>query len=48
MVLGLITSSFSTAVAQLLAARIGRDAAVDWMIVAAIPMRDGVLQQVPD
>ena len=37
MVLGLITSSFSTVVAQLLAARIGRDAAIDWMTVAAIP-----------
>lgn len=46
-VLGLITSTFSTLVAQLLAARIGRDAAVDWMIVAAIPLRDGVLQQEP-
>ncbi len=46
-VLGLLTSSFSTLVAQLLAARIGRDAAVDWMVVAAIPLRDGVLQAEP-
>ncbi len=46
-VLGLVTSTFSTLVAQLLAARIGRDAVVDWMIVAAIPLRDGVLQAEP-
>jgi uncharacterized protein (DUF305 family) len=46
-VLGLITSTFSTLVAQLLAARIGRDAVVDWMIVAAIPGRDGMLQADP-
>jgi uncharacterized protein (DUF305 family) len=45
--LGLITSTFSTLVAQLLAARIGRDAVVDWMIVAAIPGRDGMLQADP-
>ena len=42
--LGLISSTFSTLVSQLTAARIGRDAAVDWMVVAAIPLRDGVLQ----
>ncbi len=41
--LGLINSSFSTLIAQLLAARIGRDAIVDWMTVANIPARDGVL-----
>jgi hypothetical protein len=31
-------------VSQLIAARIGRDAAVDWMVVAAIPLRDPILQ----
>jgi uncharacterized protein (DUF305 family) len=46
--LGLVTSTFSTIVSQLLAARIGRDAAVDWMIVAAIPLRDGALQAEPN
>jgi uncharacterized protein (DUF305 family) len=45
--LGLVTSTFSTLVAQLLAARIGRDPVVDWMIVAAIPGRDGMLQADP-
>ena len=38
--LGLISSTFSTIVSQLFAARIGRDAGVDWMTVAAIPARD--------
>ncbi len=38
--LGLISSTFSTIVSQLFAARIGRDAWVDWMTVAAIPLRD--------
>ncbi|HET7884993.1 MAG TPA: hypothetical protein VFL62_02085 [Bradyrhizobium sp.] len=41
--LGVISSSFSTIVSQLSAARLGRDAAVDWMTVAAIPGRDGML-----
>ncbi|WP_050385551.1 DUF305 domain-containing protein [Bradyrhizobium pachyrhizi] len=45
--LGLISSSFSTIVSQLAAARIGRDAAVDWMTVAAIPGRDWVLGPEP-
>jgi hypothetical protein len=36
--LGLISSSFSAIVSQLFAARLGRDAFVDWMTVAAIPM----------
>jgi hypothetical protein len=40
---GLISSTFSTLVSQLSAARIGRDAAVDWMSVAAIPARDWAL-----
>ncbi|MBL6456157.1 DUF305 domain-containing protein [Belnapia sp. T6] len=45
--LGLLTSSFSTLAAQLFATRIGRDAVIDWMVVAAIPLRDGVLQPEP-
>jgi uncharacterized protein (DUF305 family) len=39
-VLGLFSSTFSTIVSQLAAARIGRDAYVDWMEVAAIPLRN--------
>lgn len=45
--LGLISSTFSTLVSQFLAARIGRDAIVDWMVVATIPLRDGMLQTDP-
>jgi uncharacterized protein (DUF305 family) len=45
--LGLISSTFSTVVSQLSAARIGRDAAVDWMSVAAIPARDWALTAEP-
>lgn len=45
--LGLISSTFSTLVSQFLAARIGRDAVVDWMVVATIPFRDGMLQSEP-
>src|SRR3981189_2671298 len=45
--LGLISSTFSTVVSQLFAARIGRDAAVDWMSVAAIPGRDWALTVEP-
>jgi uncharacterized protein (DUF305 family) len=45
--LGLVSSTFSTIVSQLTAARIGRDAVVDWMSVAAIPLRDGVIQVDP-
>jgi uncharacterized protein (DUF305 family) len=45
--LGLISSTFSTVVSQLTAARIGRDAAVDWMSVAAIPARDWALTAEP-
>ena len=45
--LGLISSTFSTVVSQLTAARIGRDAAVDWMSVAAIPARDWALSVEP-
>jgi uncharacterized protein (DUF305 family) len=46
-VLGLITSTFSTVIASLTAARIGRDAIVDWMVVASIPLRDPMLQAEP-
>ncbi len=46
-VLGLISSTFSTMASQLTAARIGRDAAVDWMVVATIPLRDPALQIEP-
>jgi uncharacterized protein (DUF305 family) len=45
--LGLISSTFSTLVSQLFAARIGRDAAVDWMTVASIPLRDWALDAEP-
>jgi uncharacterized protein (DUF305 family) len=45
--LGLISSTFSTVVSQLSAARIGRDASVDWMSVAAIPARDWALSAEP-
>jgi uncharacterized protein (DUF305 family) len=45
--LGLISSTFSTLVSQLFAAHIGRDAAVDWMTVAAIPMRDWAISSEP-
>jgi hypothetical protein len=45
--LGLISSTFSTLASHLTAARIGRDAAVDWMVVAAIPLRDLALQIEP-
>ena len=47
LVTGLITSTFSTLVAQLIAARVGRDALVDWMTVGAIPLRDLALQTEP-
>lgn len=45
--LGLITSTYSTLISQFLAARIGRDAVVDWMVVAAIPFRDPMIQVEP-
>jgi uncharacterized membrane protein YdcZ (DUF606 family) len=45
--LGLVSSSFSTIVSQLFAARLGRDALVDWMTVAAIPVRDRTLSAEP-
>ncbi len=45
--LGLLSSTFSTLVSQATAARVGRDAAVDWMVVAAIPLRDAALSPDP-
>jgi hypothetical protein len=45
--LGIISSTFSTLVSQLFAARIGRDPVVDWMTVAAIPVRDWALSAEP-
>jgi uncharacterized protein (DUF305 family) len=45
--LGLVSSSFSTIVSQLFAARLGRDVFVDWMTVAAIPMRHAALSAEP-
>jgi hypothetical protein len=45
--LGLISSTFSTVVSQLSAGRIGRDALVDWMSVAAIPAREWALTAEP-
>jgi uncharacterized protein (DUF305 family) len=41
--LGFLSSSYSTAISQLTAPRLGRDAAFDWMSVAAIPARDWAL-----
>jgi uncharacterized protein (DUF305 family) len=45
--LGLVSSTLSTIVSQLSAARIGRDAAVDWMVVATIPGSDNMLSSGP-
>src|SRR3954465_15682777 len=45
--LWLPSSSYSTLISQFAAGRIGRDAAVDWMSVAAIPARDWALQSEP-
>src|SRR5436305_14814317 len=45
--LGLVSSTFSTGVSQLFAARIGRDPAVDWMTVAGIPARDWAISTDP-
>jgi hypothetical protein len=46
-VLGAISSTYSILISRIAAARIGRDAAVEWMSVAAIPARDRVLQVEP-
>jgi uncharacterized protein (DUF305 family) len=45
--LGLISSSYSTLISQFGAGQLGRDAAVDWMSVAAIPARDWALRSEP-
>jgi uncharacterized protein (DUF305 family) len=45
--LGLISSTFSTISTTLAAARIGQDPVTDWMVVAAIPFRDPMLQAEP-
>lgn len=45
--LGLFSSTFSTLLSQFTAARIGRDAVVDWMVVATIPLREPALQVEP-
>jgi uncharacterized protein (DUF305 family) len=45
--LGLLSSTCSTVVSTLGAQRIGRDAPVDWMVVAAIPARDAALDTQP-
>lgn len=45
--LGLITSTYSTIVSQLLAGRFGRDALVDWMVVASIPLQGWAVQAEP-
>jgi hypothetical protein len=45
--LGLISSTFSTLVSQFTAGRIGRDAFVDWMVVATIPFRETVIELNP-
>jgi uncharacterized protein (DUF305 family) len=46
-VLGLISSTFSTVVSQLAAGQLGRDAGVDWMTVAAIPLGNSMLTETP-
>jgi uncharacterized protein (DUF305 family) len=45
--LGLVTSTFSTLVSQFLAGRFGRDAVVDWMVVASIPLQGWGIQAEP-
>ncbi|MBV8926361.1 MAG: DUF305 domain-containing protein [Bradyrhizobium sp.] len=45
--LGILSSSFSTIVSHLFAAHLGRDAWVDWMTVAAIPLGDAALSAEP-
>ena len=45
--LGLLSSTYSTLISELAAARIGRDAAIDWMTVASIPARDWILSAEP-
>jgi uncharacterized protein (DUF305 family) len=45
--LGLITSTWSTLVSHLAAARLGRDPWTDWMVVASIPMQGAALEAEP-
>jgi uncharacterized protein (DUF305 family) len=45
--LGLVSSTFSTLISHFAGARIGRDPIVDWMVVATVPLREGVLQVEP-
>src|SRR5215207_8185011 len=45
--LGVLTSTFSTLAVTLASARLGRDVAVDWMIVGTVLLRDGGLQAEP-
>ena len=45
--LGLVSSTFSTLLSQVTASQLGRDALVDWMTVAAIPARDGIISSDP-
>jgi len=45
--LGIISSSFSTIATTLAAGRFGQDPVTDWMVVAAIPFRDPMLQAQP-
>jgi uncharacterized protein (DUF305 family) len=45
--LGLLTSTFSTIAVTLTSARVGRDVAVDWMVVGTVLLRDGGLQAEP-
>jgi uncharacterized protein (DUF305 family) len=42
-----VSSTFSTLATTLAAGRIGQDAVTDWMVVAAIPFRDPMLQAEP-
>jgi hypothetical protein len=44
---GLVSSTFSTLLSQVTASQLGRDALVDWMTVAAIPARDGIISSDP-
>lgn len=45
--LGLISSTFSTLVSQFTAARLGRDAVIEWMVVAGIPFRSSIFEVDP-
>ena len=45
--LGIVSRSFSTIVSQLFAARLGRDAFVDWMTVAEIVAEHGLSFRLP-